>query len=532
MAQLDESRVAGDSTADHIADHNQLHAKVNNTFDVVADFGAVGDGSTDDSTSFQDAFNAAAAVGGVVTIPDGTFRIDSRLIVGFNDDEPWPQRPVIIRGAGADAYSGVTTTRAPSGGTILDMRSTDAPGCLDLRGSGRVTITGITFYQAGTAHTNPYIYATNTVVQIDGCSFFGHLDKSQGTCNQDAIVLGGTSGDDGAEADSQFQGYGSVIDGNHFNRIRRCVWLRGSANGIVVRDNNVWHLCGGGDGIGAIQVTGNENKTTSGGVVIGNLIEMSGYYYGIVLDDATVGFNVAFNNFYDPGDNLTSCIYLSDTARQHIVIGGYHATTHPLVVDDGTLNTIIQSHDDPDYPSVFGLPARFEYDGRHTYIHDLQVGSELKFQSEVALVEASNYINMVRSAAEDDNAGAMVFRVNQKGELYLGGTHAGSIYFRDQAGDALASINTNGKRWELAGTGGEMRINSGTGGSYLVLQNYGLQLKDQAGNNPVYIRQASGSPEESYAAPVGSLYLRTDGGEDTTLYVKESGTGNTGWVAK
>jgi hypothetical protein len=42
----------------------------------------------------------------------------------------------------------------------------------------------------------------------------------------------------------------------------------------------------------------------------------------------------------------------------------------------------------------------------------------------------------------------------------------------------------------------------------------------------------SGSPEGVYAAPVGSLYSRTDGGASTTLYVKTSGTGNTGWTAK
>jgi hypothetical protein len=42
----------------------------------------------------------------------------------------------------------------------------------------------------------------------------------------------------------------------------------------------------------------------------------------------------------------------------------------------------------------------------------------------------------------------------------------------------------------------------------------------------------SGTPEGSVTASVGSLYTRTDGGASTTLYVKESGTGNTGWVAK
>lgn len=46
---------------------------------------------------------------------------------------------------------------------------------------------------------------------------------------------------------------------------------------------------------------------------------------------------------------------------------------------------------------------------------------------------------------------------------------------------------------------------------------------------PVY--KGTGTPEGSVTAPVGSIYLRTDGGTGTTFYVKESGTGNTGWVA-
>jgi hypothetical protein len=46
------------------------------------------------------------------------------------------------------------------------------------------------------------------------------------------------------------------------------------------------------------------------------------------------------------------------------------------------------------------------------------------------------------------------------------------------------------------------------------------------------IRFGSGTPEAAVTAPVGTLYLRTNGGANTTLYVKESGTGNTGWVAK
>lgn len=73
-----------------------------------------------------------------------------------------------------------------------------------------------------------------------------------------------------------------------------------------------------------------------------------------------------------------------------------------------------------------------------------------------------------------------------------------------------------------------------------------------AGNpHPVYLTQAegdalyqplaavlsmlhtgTGSPETVLTAPVGHIYLRSDGGAGTTLYVKESGAGNTGWVGK
>lgn len=42
----------------------------------------------------------------------------------------------------------------------------------------------------------------------------------------------------------------------------------------------------------------------------------------------------------------------------------------------------------------------------------------------------------------------------------------------------------------------------------------------------------TGSPESVYAARIGTLYTRLDGGASTTLYVKTSGTGNTGWTAK
>lgn len=46
------------------------------------------------------------------------------------------------------------------------------------------------------------------------------------------------------------------------------------------------------------------------------------------------------------------------------------------------------------------------------------------------------------------------------------------------------------------------------------------------------IQWGDGSPETVVTASPGSIYLNRNGGAGTTLYIKESGTGNTGWQAK
>ena len=47
-----------------------------------------------------------------------------------------------------------------------------------------------------------------------------------------------------------------------------------------------------------------------------------------------------------------------------------------------------------------------------------------------------------------------------------------------------------------------------------------------------FIQWGTGSPETVVAAPVGSVWIRTDGGASTVLYVKEANITAIGWVAK
>jgi hypothetical protein len=69
-------------------------------------------------------------------------------------------------------------------------------------------------------------------------------------------------------------------------------------------------------------------------------------------------------------------------------------------------------------------------------------------------------------------------------------------------------------------------------GSNSLLQVTPSEVRIQQSANFFSINTGQGSPEGVIIATVGSMYLRTDGGTGTTLYIKESGTGNTGWVAK
>lgn len=45
------------------------------------------------------------------------------------------------------------------------------------------------------------------------------------------------------------------------------------------------------------------------------------------------------------------------------------------------------------------------------------------------------------------------------------------------------------------------------------------------------IFSGTATPEGAVTAPVGSIFLRTDGAAGTTLYTKQTGAGNTGWFA-
>lgn len=116
--------------------------------------------------------------------------------------------------------------------------------------------------------------------------------------------------------------------------------------------------------------------------------------------------------------------------------------------------------------------------------------------------------------------GATVVNNGNANNLILRETSAGSVTQLKFGADASTAV---------------LELNPSTGALKLATAAANFELTD-TGNLQwaagQFIRKGAGVPEGALAAPVGSLFLRTDGGASTTLYVKTSGTGNTGWTAK
>jgi len=106
---------------------------------------------------------------------------------------------------------------------------------------------------------------------------------------------------------------------------------------------------------------------------------------------------------------------------------------------------------------------------------------------------------------------------------------------------ALINSNTstpqaNQVNFDLSSNNGRLVIGfpGATNTPSLWFQNDGMLINKNNGFSldGVFWSKGTGTPEGVVTAPVGSLFSRTDGGAGSVFYVKETGSGNTGWVAK
>jgi hypothetical protein len=290
-------------------------------------FGILPNG-TDYSTQFAALLTTVYNAGGgqiyfPAAIAANKYRFNSCFTLPNDGASPKPtQPPLRIFGAGSSPNSAESSGDLSYGGSTLDFRCTSGTAWFDTRGKGLLEIDhlSITNGNIGGA-TVPMVQTTNTIVRVHDNLFLGQANLGGNTSTQDAIYLGGTTITEDGSATAAFQGYGTVIEKNNFNRIRRGVYLRTYANGVVIRDNTWWNLCGAADATTAALDFNGGPSVIVGGMVAGNLFET--YNYSLVINLVST-LNVTFsgNNFYDASAQTTYYMQFDAASSKNMIYEG------------------------------------------------------------------------------------------------------------------------------------------------------------------------------------------------------------------
>lgn len=327
-----------------------LQDKAGQVYNVKA-YGATGAGyPTDDGAAIQAAFNACQnANGGVVYFPAAVaYYTASQLTFPAGAAAG---NTIRLVGAGADvSYSGT-----PAGATILDLRYATAGtgGKILAKFSGTLELDGLVLREGGGSNSGvPFLYTTNTTLHVHDCAFYGNPAVSGASCTIDAIVLGGTTTTVDGTVNAPFQGYGTVIRDNTFHRVQRAVYGRTYANSVQVLTNTVAADCGGA---AAFDWLGASSAHSSGLQLIGNLVEITNYTYGVRLN-YTDQSSVLANNFYD-NTGSSADVRVEANANNNVVLAGVTAANPDLSDASGTTLYLVNKSA---VPCIFPTGATFK----------------------------------------------------------------------------------------------------------------------------------------------------------------------------
>jgi hypothetical protein len=180
---------------------------------------------------------------------------------------------------------------------------------------------------------------------------------------------------------------------------------------------------------------------------------------------------------------------------------------------------------------AIGGEAGYNLSGVENIVIGYQAGYQMSGNYSIAIGSYTSYgggsnSTKVGSISSPDNASSNVSAFGYHSGRYQSGTTtaltsaANSVYIGASTKGTQSSTNENVFGYGAEGKGS----NTATIGNANVTV---LYLAESVG-----WFQGTGSPEGVVTAPVGSFYSNKSGGSGTTFYVKESGTGNTGWIGK
>lgn len=334
---------------------------------------------------------------------------------------------------------------------------------------------------------------------------------------------------------SHFGCYGSSFTNNKVHGSPRGIRLRGRADRC---QGNIL-INGAGTGIGVFI----NNAAVVDAEVVDNV--MVGYLYGIQFSHNEAGYAtleallgasqclIFGNRIRDSADYGIYCSagYQAATLCGPQILGNQinGSTNHSILIESYVNGTIVAGN------RIRGVPAtkagiKWEVD-----IKRLCIGENYIFgvnATGFGLVGAGIASFMTDAVTfPGGEAEALLYVARQHTDAATGFEYASII--RDVTAYDTNRMPGYGPFVSCLGTSGPTSGRQ-TVGFYLSGSSLRADTRDTSNafvTHQLNIR-GSGTPEGAVTAAVGSTYQRTDGGAGTSFYVKESGSGNTGWVAK
>lgn len=524
----------------------------------IKDFGAIGDGVTDDTAAIQAALDAVA--GRVLFAPKGTYLHSSSLTLSVSNATlrgEGGRATVFKRAAGLAADVGGLTVRECGNIKIAGIgfdgnKANQSATCSGLSfasasgGVSGVILKDVDAFDWGESTNVEYaagitLYGASKV-RISGCNASGNAHYGINAYECDTIQVHGCQSSEngrhgfGAAGTMRFVYTGNVAEDNGSQGF----WFRNVEEGLIANNIVRWSAVGATEVRYGIQVkrstvaselAGNDlakRVLVTGNTIIGasDSLTTPGTSKGVYLQanagtaqDITVSNNMIvdcdYGTYAPSGDNIS---FIGNT-----VLGAKNIA----MWDDGINNAAYLGNVIRDCMK-HGIYSRCRYGSiKNNVINSATLDT-------TATYYGIWYADRTDTVIANNDVGDLNVATDFLAAVYLSGAFATrvKVYGNMLKNTSTAVLKSGDFGTSGSGNGDWDNFNSSGFGPYADHRYVGRLWFGAASQSVPSISSGAGSPEGVLAAQKGSMYLRTDGGAATSIYVKESGTGNTGWVAK
>lgn len=469
----------------------------------VEDFGAVGDGLSDDSAAIQTALNAAAATrngmyGGFVYLPKGTFLIGSQLVI---------PNGVGLRGSGPAS----TKVKATNTFNATSM----------IRNDNQVGGQEYAFLESLTVDGNQGSGAVCSTALVDFVSLFIN------SYVRDVVIENGSNVGLRIAAAAAT---GPVYVENTW--VVRCL-------GHNVLFEETASNTGSASGLVCVNLTSEHQASNKSAIYLKGLGRCSGWSF--------------YNTHIEMGSAATGRTGITIDGVSYVLFDGVQLLATASTVTQGILITNVAQNVGIQIRNVINInlidPVLVDQKNS-AQIGNTNIAEYATADSAVlgGLLVKADTTGTVHPFRAQNSLGVDKLWIDKDGRVSGNSPSGGGVDFVGDATNDRPYVMLNAAKdraygWTFPG-GGAIRLRYHTGGvSLLQFDATGLgyfyneviflgNSVRHGSSTGVRWSSGAGTPEGVVTAPVGSLYSRTDGGAATTLYIKESGAGATGWVAK